>query len=211
MANTPLVLTRPKLLLGTRNPGKARELAVLLQGVPFTITTPQDEGIDLEVEETGVTFEENATLKARAFAEASGLTTLADDSGLEVDALGGEPGPLSARYAGPNASDQEMVGYLLGKLQSIQWDRRGARFRSVIALAEPSGQVHLFEGVCEGVIALEPRGKDGFGYDPIFYLPATGKHIAELSLEEKNLISHRGKAAREVVAYMKGAAEERAT
>jgi XTP/dITP diphosphohydrolase len=200
-----------KLLLGTNNPGKARELVVLLEGIPFAVTTPQAEGIVLAVDETGTTFEENATLKARAFAAASGLPTLADDSGLEVDALGGEPGPLSARYAGPNASDQERVGYLLGKLQSIQWGRRGARFRSVIALAEPSGQVHLFEGVCEGVIALEPKGDNGFGYDPIFYVPATGKHIAELSLEEKNLISHRGKAVREVVAYLKDVAEEART
>lgn len=203
-------MSNPKLLLGTRNPGKARELAVLLQGVPFTITTPQEEGIGLEVEETGSTFEENATLKAKAFAEASGLPTLADDSGLEVDALGGEPGVLSARYAGPNASDQERVQYLLSKMQRIQWNGRGARFRSVIALAGMSGQIHLFEGVCEGVVALEPKGEDGFGYDPIFYLPALGKHIAELSLEKKNLISHRGKAAREVVAYLNGLAPERA-
>ena len=195
-----------KLLLATRNPGKARELAVLLQGVPFTITTPQEEGIALEVEETGATFEENAALKARAFAAASGLLTLADDSGLEVDALGGEPGVLSARYAGPQASDEERVRYLLGKLQGIEWNKRHARFRSVIAVAEPTGAFKLFEGACEGVIALEPRGKAGFGYDPVFYLPSLKKSMGELSPEEKNGISHRGRAARKAVEYLKGMA-----
>ena len=122
-----------KLLLATNNPGKIRELAVLLQDTPFTVTTPQDEGIVLDVEETGATFEDNATLKAVAFARASGLCTLADDSGLEVDALGGEPGVLSARYAGPDASDEDRVRYLLSKLEDIEWEKRGARFRSVVA------------------------------------------------------------------------------
>jgi XTP/dITP diphosphohydrolase len=198
-----------KLLLATRNPGKARELAVLLQGVPFTITTPQEEGIALEVEETGATFEENAALKARAFATASGLLTLADDSGLEVDALGGEPGPLSARYAGPDASDEERVRYLLGKLEDVKWSERGARFRSVIAVAEPAGTLKLFEGVCEGVIALKPRGAGGFGYDPLFYVPSLGRLMAELSLEEKNGVSHRGSAARKAVEYLRSMAATR--
>ena len=195
-----------KLLLATRNPGKARELAVLLQGVPFTITTPQEEGIALEVEETGATFEENAALKARAFAAASGLLTLADDSGLEVDALGGEPGVLSARYAGPQASDEDRVRYLLGKLQGIRWNKRHAHFRSVIAVAEPTGNLKLFEGACEGVITLEPRGTGGFGYDPVFYIPSLKKSMGELSPEEKNGISHRGRAARKAVEYLKGMA-----
>ena len=201
--------TRPKLLLGTNNLGKSRELAVLLEGVPFIITTPQEEGITLDVEETGATFEENAALKARAFATASGLLALADDSGLEVDALGGEPGPLSARYAGPEASDEDRVRYLLGKLERIEWSGRGARFRSVIAVAEPAGALTLFEGACEGMIAFEPRGAGGFGYDPVFYIPSLGKLMAELSLEEKNGISHRGSAARKAVEYLKGVASSR--
>jgi XTP/dITP diphosphohydrolase len=198
-----------KLLLATNNPGKARELAVLLQGVPFIITTPQEEGIALEVEETGATFQENAALKARAFATASGLLALADDSGLEVDALGGEPGPMSARYAGPEASDEERVRYLLAKLEGIEWSERSARFRSVIAVAEPAGTLELFEGVCEGVIALKPRGEGGFGYDPLFYIPSLGKLMAELSLEEKNGVSHRGRAAGKAVEYLKGVAASR--
>jgi XTP/dITP diphosphohydrolase len=200
-------MTVPKLLLATNNPGKARELTALLQGVPFIITTPQEEGFALEVEETGATFEENAVLKATAFARSSGLLALADDSGLEVDALGGEPGVLSARYAGPEATDEERVRYLLGKLDGIEWSRRDARFRSIIALAEPGGDVQLFEGACDGVIAFEPNGADGFGYDPVFYVPALGKHMAELDLAEKNRISHRGEAARKAVEYLMGSAQ----
>jgi XTP/dITP diphosphohydrolase len=202
----PAENSKPKLLLATNNLGKARELAVLLEGVPFIVTTPQEEGITLDVEETGATFEENAALKARAFAVASGLLVLADDSGLEVDALDGEPGVLSARYAGPDASDEDRVRYLLGKLDRIEWSGRGARFRSVIAVAEPAGGLELFEGACEGMIALEPRGEGGFGYDPVFYIPSLDKLMAELSLEEKNGISHRGSATKKAVEYLKGVA-----
>ena len=195
-------MNRPKLLLATNNPGKLRELALLLEGAPFTIVAPAEEGIALEVEETGDTFQENAALKARAFAEAAGLLSVADDSGLEVDALGGEPGVRSARYAGPQASDADRVQYLLSKLEGIEWNRRGARFRSVIAVAVPGGEVRLFEGACEGAIVLRPRGTGGFGYDPVFYVPSLGKLMAELSMEEKNGISHRGQAARKAVEYL---------
>jgi XTP/dITP diphosphohydrolase len=197
-------MTETKLLLGTNNSGKVRELVVLLKGVPFTVTTPQIEGITLEVDETGTTFDENATIKARAFAAASGLPVLADDSGLEVYALGCEPGVLSARYAGPGASDNDRVHYLLSKLEGVEWGRRGARFRSVIALAEPSGTIKLFEGTCEGIIALKPEGDSGFGYDPVFYIPSLGKLMAELSIDEKNSMSHRGVAARKAVQYLNG-------
>ena len=202
----PVGNLKPKLLLATNNLGKARELAVLLEDVPFIVTTPQEVGITLQVEETGATFEENAALKARAFATASGLFALADDSGLEVDALGGEPGPLSARYAGPEASDEDRVRYLLAKLDGIEWGGRGARFRSVLALADPYGNIHFFEGRCEGIIAYEAQGVGGFGYDPVLYMPRLGKSMAELSLEEKNRVSHRGSAARKVVVYLKGVA-----
>ena len=186
---------------------------MLLEGVPFTVTTPREEGIALDVEETGTTFEENAAIKARAFAAASGLMALADDSGLEVDALGGEPGVMSARYAGSNASDEDRVRYLLSKLEGIEWNRRGARFRSVIAVAQPAQTeeaielfaLETFEGTCEGVIALSPKGAGGFGYDPVFYIPSLRKLMAELTMEEKNSISHRGSAARKAVEYLKKA------
>jgi XTP/dITP diphosphohydrolase len=142
-------------------------------------------------------MEQNAIQKATAYAGLSGLLTLADDSGLEVDALGGEPGTFSRRYAGESAGDAERNDYLLAKLRDVPEDRRGARFRCVIAIAGPEGAVTTCEGVCEGVIAFEPRGKSGFGYDPIFFLPELGRTMAELALDEKNAISHRARAARE--------------
>ena len=192
----------PRILLATNNAGKVRELLVLLADTPFAVATPGDEGIALDVEETGATFEENAVLKARAFAEASGMLSIADDSGLEVDALGGEPGVRSARYAGPDASDEDRVRYLLGKLEGVEWKERGARFRSVVALAYPGGEVRLFEGACEGMVAFEPRGDKGFGYDPVFYIPSLDKHMAELELEEKNMMSHRGQASRKAAEFL---------
>ena len=199
-------MNRPRILLATNNAGKVRELVVLLAGTPFAVATPSDEGIDLDVEETGDTFEENAVLKARAFAEASGLLSIADDSGLEVDALDGEPGVRSARYAGPDATDEDRVRYLLSKLEGVEWKERGARFRSVVALAHPNGEVKLFEGACEGMVAFEPQGDKGFGYDPIFYIPGLGRHMAELELEEKNRMSHRGKAVSKAADFL-GSAE----
>lgn len=195
-------MNRPRILLATNNAGKVRELVVLLAGTPFAVATPSDEGIALDVGETGDTFEENAVLKAKAFAQASGLLSIADDSGLEVDALDGEPGVRSARYAGPDASDEDRVRYLLGKLEGVEWERRGARFRSVVALAYPDGDVRLFEGACEGMVAFEPKGDKGFGYDPIFYIPSLDRHMAELELEEKNRLSHRGQAVSKAVEFL---------
>jgi XTP/dITP diphosphohydrolase len=185
----------PKLLLATNNEGKAREYKSLLEGVPFELVTPAEVGISTEVEEVGRSFEENATIKAATLALESGLLSLADDSGLEVDALDGEPGTLSARYAGENASDADRVSYLLAKMRGIPQEKRQARFKCVIAIANPQGEVELCSGECNGIIALEPRGDKGFGYDPIFYLPELGKTMAELPPEEKNKISHRGRAA----------------
>jgi len=184
-----------KLLVATNNRGKLREYAELLKGIPFELTTLAGQGITEEVEETGSSLKQNAIHKATAYAKLSGLNTLADDSGLEVDALGGEPGPLSRRYAGDNVSDKERNDYLLAKLRDIPWDKRTARFRAVIALATPEGKVKTVEGVCEGIIAFDAKGTGGFGYDPIFYLLELDKHMAELSLGEKNRISHRAKAA----------------
>ncbi len=174
-----------------------REYAELLRGLPFELTTLSEQGITEEVEESGSSLEQNAVRKATAYVSLSGLTTLADDSGLEVDALGGEPGPLSRRYAGENASDRERNDFLLAKLRDIPREERKARFRCVIAIATPGGGIAISEGICEGIIALEARGEGGFGYDPIFYLPELDKHMAELSLEEKNRISHRAQAAQQ--------------
>ena len=185
----------PKLLLATNNRGKAREYKSLLQGIPFELVTPAELGISTEVAEVGKSFEENARLKAKTLAAESRLLALADDSGLEVDALGGEPGTLSARYAGEGASDRDRVSYLLTKLEGVPQEKRTARFRCVIAIATPQGEVELCSGECEGFIAFEPRGNRGFGYDPIFYLPELKKTMAELSPEEKNKVSHRGRAA----------------
>jgi len=184
-----------KLLVATDNPGKVREYEALLKGLPLTLTYPAQEGIDIKVEETGSTFAENARLKAVAYARASGLLTLADDSGLEVDALGGEPGPRSARYAGPGASDENRYYLLLSRLEGVPWERRTARFRCVIAVATPQGEVHTAEGTCEGIIAFESKGEHGFGYDPVFYVPEHGQTMAELGPEVKNRISHRARAA----------------
>lgn len=185
----------PKLLLATNNEGKAREYRSLLEGVPFELVTPAEVGISTEVAEVGKSFEENARLKATTLAAESGLLSLADDSGLEVEALGGEPGTLSARYAGEGASDEDRVSFLLTKLEGVPQERRTARFRCVIAIATPEGDVEFCSGECDGVIAFAPRGEGGFGYDPIFYLPEMGKTMAELSPETKNRISHRGGAA----------------
>lgn len=184
-----------KLLVATNNRGKLREYVELLKGLPFELTTLAEQGITSEVEETGPSLEQNAISKATAYAKLSGLITLADDSGLEVDALGGEPGPLSRRYAGDNVSDKERNDYLLAKLRDVPMEKRTARFRAVIAVATPEGRVGINEGVCEGIIAFGAKGEGGFGYDPIFYLPELNKHMAELTLEEKNRISHRARAA----------------
>ncbi len=186
---------RIKLLIATNNPGKVKEYEDLLASLPLVLTDLSQEGLDLEIEETGKSFAENARLKALAYAQASGLLTLADDSGLEVDTLGGEPGVRTARYAGEGASDEDRYRLLLSRLEGVPWEERTARFRCVIALAEPEGEVYLTEGTCEGIIAFKPRGEHGFGYDPVFYLPQYSRTMAELAPEEKNRISHRARAA----------------
>ncbi len=184
-----------KLLLATSNAGKVREYREVLQGIPFILTTPSQEGLQEEVAETGSTFAENALIKASHYAGSSGILALADDSGLEVDALGGEPGVQSARYAGPKATDPERVAFLLAKLLEVPWEKRTARFRCVIALVWPMGNQETVEGSCQGYIAYKPRGSNGFGYDPIFYLPELGKSFAEVDAATKNGLSHRGRAA----------------
>ncbi len=187
-----------KLLLATNNKAKLREYRSLLKALPFELVTLSERGITRVVREVGGSLEENAELKALSLAAESQLVALADDSGLEVDVLGGEPGPLSARYAGEGASDKERIDYLMARLTGVPWDKRSACFRCVIAIATPEGRVELCSGECWGLITFEPRGEEGFGYDPIFYLPRLNKTMAELSLEVKNSVSHRGEAARKV-------------
>ena len=185
-----------KLLIATHNAGKLRELAEILGGIPYRLVSLSDVGIETDVDETGLTFEENATLKAESYRDLSGLPTLADDSGLEVDALGGEPGVRSARYAGEDATDADRVALLLRNLADTPADARTARFRCVIAFAAPGQRTRLFDGACEGLIADEPRGDNGFGYDPVFLVRDEGATMAELSSERKNAVSHRAIAAR---------------
>jgi len=192
-----------KLLLATNNRGKARELKALLRELPLALVLPGELGITAEVVEVGSSLEENAKIKATVLARRSGLLALADDSGLEVEALGGEPGPLSARYAGEGASDKDRVEYLLAKLKGVPREKRTARFRCVIAIATPEGEVELCSGECQGLITFEPRGEGGFGYDPVFYFPGLDKTMAELPLDVKNKVSHRGEAAREAVKLLR--------
>ncbi len=185
-----------KLLLATGNQAKLKELRSLLCDLPYELVTLPEIGIRVKVDESGSSLEENARLKATIFADKSQLLTLADDSGLEVDALGGQPGVLSARYAGENATDSERIDYLLSRLKGVPWEKRSAHFRCVIAIATPHGRVELCSGACQGIITLKPRGEQGFGYDPVFYLSELSKTMAGLPLEVKNRVSHRGKAAR---------------
>jgi len=189
---------RPKLLLATNNQAKVREYKSLLQDLPCELVTLAEQGINISVSEVGASLEENARLKATVLAAESQLIALADDSGLEVDALGGEPGCLSARYAGEGASDRDRINYLLTRLEGVPEEKRSARFRCVIAIATPAGKVELCSGECRGFITLAPRGEQGFGYDPVFYLAEMGKTMAELPLQLKNQVSHRGRAARQV-------------
>lgn len=196
-----------KLLVGTGNPGKVREFRELLEGLPVELVTPSDIGLDIEVEETGNTLEENALIKAQAYADAGGILTLADDSGLFVDALGGAPGVISARYGAPDAkTDEDRVELLLRNLADVPDGERDAAFRCVIVMAEPDvDTVHIAKGELRGIIGKAPRGTNGFGYDPVFVVPEYGKTVAELDSETKNALSHRGRAsriARDIIAEM---------
>ena len=185
----------PQLLLATNNGGKLSEYDVLLDGCGWEIVTPRDLGIDIEIEETGETYEANATIKARRGAEASGLVTLADDSGIEIEAMDGEPGVRSARFLGENASYAERFAEIQRRLAGMPRERRRARFRCVIAVADPrTGAVRMAEGEVFGLIAKAPAGEGGFGYDPIFWVPQHSATMAELPEHQKNIISHRARA-----------------
>jgi len=186
----------PKLLLATNNPGKVAEYRQLLADCGWEMVAPSELDLSLAAEETGDTYEENATLKALEAAQVGGLHALADDSGLEVDALAGEPGPRTARFGGEGSTYQEKVSLLLEHLEGVAPSERGCRFVCVIAIADPQGGMRLCRGECMGLVAEAPQGEGGFGYDPIFYLRERGLTMAQLSAEEKNAISHRGRAAR---------------
>jgi XTP/dITP diphosphohydrolase len=186
----------PTLLIATTNQNKLREYAAIFAGLPVELRSLRDAGIADDVEETGATFAENARLKAEFYTARSGLPVLADDSGLEVAALNGEPGVFSHRYAGPDASDADRNALLLKKLEGVPFHSRLARFVCAIALARPDGTIEQVEGVLPGVIELAPRGTNGFGYDPLFYVLDENATLAELPPERKNQISHRAQAVR---------------
>ncbi|RLC67406.1 MAG: non-canonical purine NTP pyrophosphatase, RdgB/HAM1 family [Chloroflexi bacterium] len=185
-------MSNVRLLVATHNPGKEREFRCLLAPLGAQFCFPSEIGLEIEVPEDGATYADNATQKALAYARTSGMLTLADDSGLEVDALDGAPGIRSARYT--PGSDSDRVKALLRQLHDVPWERRTARFRCVVIIVTPAQQLYSAEGSCEGLIALEPQGEGGFGYDPVFYLPEYGCTMAQLSQAEKNRISHRARA-----------------
>ena len=193
----------PRLLLATSNPGKVREFRRLLNGSGYEVVAPADLGLELDVAETGASYAENASLKALAFARAGQCLALADDSGIEVDALGGGPGMFSARFGGPGLDDAGRTSLLVSKLDGIAAPGRTARYRAVVAVADPDGHVELFEGVQEGTIACAPRGANGFGYDPVFLVDGA-RTQAEIPDAEKDEMSHRGKAVRAAGHYLAG-------
>ncbi|HEY8563655.1 MAG TPA: XTP/dITP diphosphatase [Pyrinomonadaceae bacterium] len=193
-----------KLVVGTNNAGKIRELNELLTDLPFEVCGLSGFENVTDVEETGATFEENAVLKATEYARQTGFWTLSDDSGLEVEALGGAPGVYSARYAGEAADDAARIEKLLGELAATGDAERRARFVCVMALADEKGAVkHLAEGVCEGVIARQARGVNGFGYDPIFVPDGYAATFGELSSAVKREISHRSRAIKKIIGFLR--------
>lgn len=183
-----------KILIATSNIGKLKEYRELLKDLPFTVLSLNDLNIHNSIEEKYQTYAENALYKASYYSNLSGLITVADDSGLEVEALNGEPGVLSARYAGNGADDKKKIDYLLSKMKSVQWSERRAVFKCVTAICMPDGKSGIFNGECYGYIMLQPRGSNGFGYDPIFYIPELNMTMAELSFEDKLRVSHRARA-----------------
>jgi len=212
-----------RLVFATMNKGKLRELRSILQDMPLEILSAGDVDGFSSVEETGETFEANAELKARAAAEIAGLPVLADDSGLEVDALDGKPGVRSARYGGESTDDSKNTILLLKNLKTVPWSKRTARFRCVVAFTDPDPKgfspqnpskevitflknpdhVYFAKGKCEGYILEKPKGHSGFGYDPVFYSPDHGKTFAELASSQKNKISHRAAAMKKMIKFLK--------
>jgi XTP/dITP diphosphohydrolase len=190
------------IILASNNKNKLKEIEAKLQPLGMNVISQKEAGYEIEVEETGKTFKENAILKAEAIFALSKKPVIADDSGLEVDFLNGEPGVYSARYAGENATDREKIDKILNLMKDVDdYTKRTARFKCAICYIDEKGEKHIFEQACEGVIAKELHGNNGFGYDPIFMFG--DKSFAEISKEEKNEISHRGKAIKEFIDYLK--------
>lgn len=198
-----------KLLVATQNSGKVLEFRALLAPLDASVCFPSDIGLHIEVPEDGDTYADNASQKALAYAHASRLLALADDSGLEVDALDGAPGVHSARYA--SGHDADRVATLLAQLRGMPKEQRTARFRCVVVIASPNGEIHSAEGVCEGCITDRPVGRGGFGYDPVFFLPEHNCTMAQLSLEEKNRISHRARAVEAALPILRNLLSRRAS
>ncbi len=196
---------KPRLLIATNNSSKVEEFRALLAGSGWEILAPLDLGIELEVAETGTTYAENARLKALAFQRASGLAALADDSGLEVDALEGEPGPLHHTKGWDGTDQADRIERLLMAMREVPADKRTARFRAVLVVAFANGETIEEVGFCEGQIREKPEGSSGFGYDPVFFLPELGRTMAELSLGEKNRVSHRTAASARISVRLKQA------
>ena len=188
------------IILASNNEHKLVELREKLRPFEIEVMSQREAGYDIEVDETGTTFEENAELKAEAIFRLSHTPTIADDSGLMVDALGGQPGVYSHRFAGPNATDDDRINKLLGLLQDTPDEQRTARFRTAICYIDETGKKHIFEGTCEGTIGHEKKGENGFGFDPVFVYE--GRTFAERSREEKNKVSHRGRAIGKFVEYI---------
>mgnify|MGYP000279796098 CR=1 FL=1 len=184
------------LIVATKNKGKYQEMKEILSGMPFNVISMEDASLDIEIEETGQTFEENALIKAREVSRLTNEIVIADDSGLEIEYLDGAPGIYSSRFAGKGASDEDRNRKLLKLLEGVPFEKRKARFVCVIAVVYPEGDYFTVKGICEGYIGFEPKGNNGFGYDPLFYIPEYGKTMAEMDPEDKHKISHRGKALR---------------
>ncbi len=191
------------IILATNNKSKVKEISEMMSGSDITFESLADAGINVEVEETGTTFEENALLKAREICNLSGKPTISDDSGLEIDALDGAPGIYSSRFMGEDTSYDIKSNALIEKLENVADPDRTARFRCCMALVLPDGREFVTEGTMEGIIAREPKGINGFGYDPILFIPEYNRTSAELSSEEKNNISHRGEALRKMIEVIK--------
>ena len=184
-----------KVVLASQNKHKLAEIQAILSRFDMELVLQSELGLHIDVEETGASFEENSMLKARAVVEATGLPAIADDSGLCVDVLGGEPGIYSARYGAPECvTDRDRLNHLLENLRGVRSEERTARFVCVITLLRPDGSSLIARGSCEGLITFEPRGEDGFGYDPVFYVPAMGCTFAQMGADRKNAISHRANA-----------------
>ena len=184
-----------KVVLASQNKHKLAEIQAILSRFDMELVLQSELGLHIDVEETGASFEENSMLKARAVVEATGLPAIADDSGLCVDVLGGGPGIYSARYGAPECvTDRDRLNHLLENLRGVRSEERTARFVCVITLLRPDGSSLVARGSCEGLITFEPRGEDGFGYDPVFYVPAMGCTFAQMGAERKNAISHRANA-----------------